>query len=435
MDNGAKRACKVWHRRAGKDRTDWNFTIRAAYNRPGGYYYMLPKYTQARKIIWDGIDANSGLKFIDHIPKEILLKKPNDTEMKITIGTRCGKESIIQLVGSDRYNDLVGTPPAGLVLSEWSISNPASWGFFRPILKENDGWALFNFTPRGKNHGYETYQMAKKLMEAGDPRWFCQLLTVDDTGVLTPEDIEAERREGMDEDMIQQEYYCSFSGAMTGSYYGKLMEDARKEGRIRQIPIDPTIPVDTYWDLGMDDYTAIWFVQVVGKERRAVHYLQDSDKGLPHYAVELNKIAHDRKFVFGQHFGPHDIRVRELGTGVSRLETAKKLGIKFNVTPQAPLTDGIDACRNVIPTTWFDEEHCKEGIRALENYAKKWDEINRTYRNTPNHDWASHGADGFRTFAMNAHKADLKREILRRRTGNEVRTKAKEYDIYETLED
>jgi hypothetical protein len=406
MDNGAKRAVKVWHRRAGKDRTDWNFVIREAYKRAGGYYYMLPKYTQARKIIWDGIDANTGRKFIDHVPKAILKKKPNDTEMKITIETHDGKESIIQLVGSDRYNDLVGTPPAGVVMSEFSISNPAAWNFFRPILTENDGWAIFNFTPRGKNHGHDMYVTAQQLMDSGDPDWFCELLTVDDTGAISLAAIEGERRSGMTEDMIQQEFYCSFEGSIHGAYYSKLITEARREGRIKQIPIVPTIPVDTYWDLGVDDSTAIWFVQIVGNERRAVHYYENSGEGLPFYARELVKISSERGFKLGRFVGPHDIKVQSLSTGVTRVETASKLGMDFEVAPRLGLMDGIDACRNIIPTTWFDEKYCDQGIKCLENYSKEWDEINRTFKTTPKHDWASHGSDAFRTFGVMAENID-----------------------------
>jgi len=409
MDNGAKRAVKVWHRRAGKDRTDWNYTIRAAYQRAGGYYYMLPKYTQARKIIWDGIDANTGMKFIDHVPKELLKRKPNDTEMKITMSTMDGKESIIQLVGSDRYNDLVGTPPAGLVLSEWSISNPASWDFFRPILAQNDGWAIFNYTPRGKNHGYDTYLMAKQLMEDGDPDWFCELLTATDTKAIPLEMIEAERRAGMTDDMIQQEFFCSFEGAIHGAYYSKLINEARQAGRVTRIPIDPRMPVDTYWDLGMNDSTSIWFIQQARDGYRAVDYYENNNEGLSHYKRILDEWREKYHISYGVHMGPHDIEVRELGTGASRLETAKDMGLYFEVAPKVGLLDGIDACRQVIPVMWFDGERCKQGIKCLENYSRDYDEINRTFRNKPKHDWTSHGADAFRTFAVTAAHVEGRR--------------------------
>lgn len=411
MDNGAKRAVLVWLRRAGKDKTCFNYMVREAYKRAGGYYYMLPKYAQARKAIWDGIDKATGLKFIDHIPKEILKKKPNETEMKVVINTQDGKESIIQLVGSDRYNDLVGTPPAGIVVSEWSISNPAAWDFFRPILAQNNGWAIFNYTPRGKNHGYDTYMMAKALMEEGDPDWFCQLLTADNTDAISLEAINAERRGGMTEDMIQQEFYCSFDGAIHGAYYSKLISEARAAERITRIPIDPRLQVDTYWDLGMNDSTVIWFCQESREGYRMVDYYENNNEGLSHYKRVLDEWREKYHISYGTHMGPHDIEVRELGTGVSRRETAKDLGLYFDVAPKLGLLDGIDACRKILPMVWFDEVRCKDGIKCLENYSRAYDETNRTFKAKPMHDWSSHGADGFRTFAITAAVVEAQRFI------------------------
>jgi hypothetical protein len=395
MDNGCKRGLKVWNRRAGKDKTDFNYMVREAFKRPGAYYYMLPQFNQARKAIWDAIDGLTGLKFTDHVPPA-LVKKINQTEMKITMHTKEeGKESIIQLVGSDNYNALMGTPPVGVVFSEYSLSNPAAWDYIRPILAQNDGWAIFNFTPRGKNHAYDLYKMAKR-----NPKWFCELLTVDDTKSITYDAIEEERESGMSEDMILQEFYCSFEGAIHGSYYSKAINQSYQDGRICKLPVEPGVTVDTYWDLGMDDSTAIWFIQRTPREYRAIDYYEANGEGLAHYARILQEKARERGFVYGQHTGPHDARVRELGTGVSRLETLENLGINMDIAPELSLLDGIDAVRTVLPKVWFDEERCKQGIRALENYKKKWDEINRTFMNKPVHDWAEHGSSALRYFAV-----------------------------------
>jgi len=369
----------------------------------GVYFYILPTYTQARKIIWDGIDKD-GLKFIDHIPKDMILGKPNSTDMKVTLTNG----SIIQLVGSDQYNRIMGTNPIGVVMSEYSLQNPMAWEYIRPILAENDGWAIFNYTPRGKNHGHDLYTMA-----VGNDDWFCEMLTVDDTKAITLEAIEAEKASGMSAEMIRQEFYCSFEGTVQGSYYSQLITDARNEGRIKTlIPIEPAIPVDTYWDLGINDSTTIWFVQKVGMERRVVGYYENSGEGLAFYARELDRIALERKWKYGRHIAPHDIKVRELGTGVSRLETAKLLGIKFEVAPSLSLQEGIDATRTILPTVFFDETHCAHGIKCLENYRKDWDEINRTFKKNPMHDWASHGADGFRMFAITAHMFNLRDRLI-----------------------
>ena len=201
MDNGKKRSCLVWHRRSGKTVTLLNFACKKAFERVGVYYHCFPEYNQARKIVWDGI-TKDGKPFLDHIPKELRASK-NSTELKVELIN----VSIYQLVGADNFDRLVGPNPVGLIMDEWAVSDkyPMAWDYFRPILAENQGWAVFNFTPRGRNHGFDLYSMALR-----NPEWFCQLLTADDTQAINKRDIEAERGAGMSEDMIQQEFYCTF---------------------------------------------------------------------------------------------------------------------------------------------------------------------------------------------------------------------------------
>lgn len=201
MDNGYKRAFLVWHRRAGKDKECFNFMVKKAFERVGTYFYFLPEYAQAKKVIWDNID-NDGFRMLDHIPKEVV-KSINKTELKIDLVNG----SVIQLLGADTFDKSgVGTNPVGVVFSEYPINRPEIWGFVRPILKVNGGWAVFNGTPRGQNHAYELLKMAEGLPET----WFTQILTVEDTNVLSKEDIDQERAEGMPQDLIDQEYYCKF---------------------------------------------------------------------------------------------------------------------------------------------------------------------------------------------------------------------------------
>ncbi len=196
-----RRACLVWHRRSGKSKTLLNFEIQKAFERVGVYYHAFPEYNQGRKILWDGIDKD-GQKLLDHIPPQ-LRKSTNKTEMKIELING----SIWQIIGADNYDSLVGPNPVGIVLDEWAVSDkyPLAWDYFRPILAENRGWAVFPYTPRGMNHGYTLHQMA-----IVNPDWFHQVLTVDDTQAISRFDIQAEREAGMSEDMIQQEFYCSF---------------------------------------------------------------------------------------------------------------------------------------------------------------------------------------------------------------------------------
>lgn len=201
MEEGYKRACLIWHRRSGKDLSALNYTVTMMMSRVGIYYHCLPEYNQARKVIWDGMD-NEGRRFLDAFPPELIASK-NNHEMKIQMNNG----SIWQLIGADSYDKVVGANPVGIVLSEWAISDryPQAWDYFRPMLLANNGWAVFCYTPRGRNHGFDLFQMA-----LGNPEWFCQVLTVDDTGVVSREEIERERKAGYSNDMIAQEYYCSF---------------------------------------------------------------------------------------------------------------------------------------------------------------------------------------------------------------------------------
>ena len=392
-----KRACIVWHRRAGKEKTCWTYVITMACERVGSYYYFFPTNIQGRKVLWDGMDA-SGFPFLSHIPTELLDGDPNQTEMKI----RLCNGSLIQVIWTDNYDSARGTNPIGCVFSEYSYQDPRVWDTFRPILAENGGWAIFNFTPNGKNHASDLYEMALKT-----PEWFCQVLTVldtvreDGTPIITPEAIQAERIAGMDEEMIQQEFYCSFQGIQRGSYYGREMEQAEKSGRITDVPYNPSLPVDTAWDLGIGDSTAIWFVQPHGVTFRVIDHYEASGVGLSHYA----KVLQDRGYVYGTHYAPHDIEVAELGTGRSRKEVAAGLGIKFRTVEKAPVEDGIQAVRGLLPMCWFDRGKTQAGRNALIQYHREWDDKRKCFRDRPYHDWASHSSDALRYYAIGYKEA------------------------------
>lgn len=391
LDSGIKRAIAVWHRRAGKEKTFINYVVKEAVKRVGSYYYLFPTYSQAKKVVWDGRDKD-GFAFLDHIPAQ-LVKSKHSQDLKITLVNG----SIIQLIGTDNIDSVVGTNPVGCVFSEYALQNPVAWDFLRPILRENGGWAIFDYTPRGRNHGFTLYQMAK-----GNPDWFVSLLTIDDTGVLSLEDIEAERREGMDEDLIQQEYYCSFEGARQGTYYGKQMRDAELAGRIASIPYDTAIGVETWWDIGVGDSTAIWFTQTVGKEVHVIDYLEASGESIQFYAKALQA----KPYSYVSHNGPHDLEAREFGNSgpdgkpMSRVASAKAHGIDFKLVPNQGIEDGIEVARAFIAKCWFDRVKCEKGINALLSYHKEYDEKKKVFQSYPCHDWSSHGADGFRYLAV-----------------------------------
>lgn len=397
LEQGGTRAVAVWNRRAGKDSTAINWTAVASHKRIGTYWHMLPTATQGRLVVWEGKDRE-GRRIIDQaFPDEIREGIRND-QMRIEL--KCG--SAWQVVGSDNYDRLVGANPIGVVFSEWALTDPRAWDYVRPILAENGGWALFIYTPRGKNHGYDMFDMARH-----NPEWYCKLLTNDDTKTYSPEQINSERSAGMSESAIQQEIYCSFEAANEGSYYGKLIEQAERDGRIMKVPPNNTA-VDTWWDLGIGDSTAIWFVQRAGLEIHLIDYYEASGEGLAHYA----KVLQDKGYLYGKHWLPHDAEARELGTGKSRVETLIGLGIRSTIAPKLAIEDGIEAVRGILPRCWFDHEKCKHGLKAMKSYHRDWDEKRQSFQSNPVHDWSSHAADAFRYGALTYkdHKTPFKRE-------------------------
>lgn len=392
LDEGGKRAVAVWHRRAGKDSTAVNYTATEAIEKVGVYWHMLPTQRQARKVVWDGIDRK-GRRVIDQcFPKEIV-KAKRSQEMQVELQSG----SIWQLCGSDNYNALVGANPLGVVFSEWSLCDPNAWNFIRPILAENGGWAIFIYTARGKNHGYTMAQMAKK-----NPSWHYSCYTVEQTEredgsrIISQEAIQEDRDSGMTEDMIQQEYYCSFDVAIPGAYYANEISQARMDKRIGFIPIDPILEVHTFWDLGISDYMTIWLVQTIGKEIRLIAYYQNNNKGMAHYIQWLDTFKKEHNINYGRHYAPHDIKVRELMPGKSRLDTAREMGIIFNVIPKIGIAEGIEATRRLFPRIWIDENRCEHGLSCITSYHRHFDEKNNVFLDQPVHDWSSHAADGLR---------------------------------------
>jgi hypothetical protein len=314
--------------------------------------------------------------------------------------------SFIQIIGTDAIIN-VGINPVGCVFSEFSLQSPDAWNFTRPILRENGGWAVMNFTPRGKNHAYDLYEMASR-----DPDWFCQRLTIDDTyrddgtHIITAEDIEKERAEGMSEHLIQQEYYVCFDKGIEGAFYAKLLNIAEMEGRVCPVPPDPHAPIDTFWDIGVGDSTTIIFAQRCGQEIHIVDCYENHGEGLAHYVNIVQQKASMYGWSYGGHYAPHDIQVREFTQGArSRLMIAKELGIPFQIVPNLPIIDGIEMVRGLFPRLWIDSVKCKRLVKALENYHKSYNEAMNVYSERPVHDWSSHWADAARYMAVQYSKS------------------------------
>jgi phage terminase large subunit len=385
-----RRVLAILPRRAGKDVCGFNLVLRAALKRIGVYYYIFPTYAQGKKVIWDSI-TNEGERFLDYIPSA-LVKSLNSQEMKITLTNG----SIIQIVGSDNYDSLMGTNPRGVVFSEYSLQDPRAYQYIRPILTANDGWALFLSTPRGKNHLWELYQIAQN-----SPEWFCIKLTVEDTNHIPLFEIEKERAEGiMSEDLIQQEYYTSFTMGVEGSYYAKYIDRMRVKNQIGDVPYEAGFKVHTAWDLGVRDSTCIIFFQVIGQSVRIIDCYEKSKEGLEHYV----KIINQKDYIYGRHIAPHDIKVREFGSGMTRIEKAKQLGITFVTAPDLSIEDGIETVRSTFSKIWIDATVCAPLIKALENYRQEYDARRKVYKDYPLHDWSSHFADCMRYLCISLPK-------------------------------
>lgn len=350
----------------------------------GTYYYFFPTYAQGKKALWEG-RGKDGIKYLDHFPKELLDSKPNDTEMKI----KYKNGSLFQVIGVEDIDKVVGTNPLGTIWSEFSLQNPKAWDYIRPILAENGGWAIFNFTPRGKNHAYKLYQMAQ-----ANPKWFVSKLTVNDTHVLTAQDIQDERDSGMTEDMVQQEFYCSFISAIQGAIYWQEVDLAEKNDQFKEVPHDPRLLVHTVWDLGKNDTNCIGFYQSNGLTVRKIDYLSGNRKGLPDWIREIKAKGYN----YGKHFAPHDIQVSDysLTGNQSRWEVAKDLGIEFEIVPNLSIQEGIEAGRRFFKRLYVNKTKCADWLEAIPQYTREYDEENKIFKDKPLHDWTSHFADEHR---------------------------------------
>ncbi len=383
MHAGCKRAVLVWNRRAGKDTSSWNYLISEAIITKGTYYYVFPTFSQGRKAIWDGM-IKDGTRFLEFVPDPII-KHINNHEMKLTLING----SVIQVVGSDKYNAIMGTNPIGCLFSEYSLQNPNAWQYMRPILDANGGWAIFVFTPRGSNHAKDLFDMAMH-----NTKWFCQKLTNHETKTFTVEQIEDMRKEGMTEDMIQQEVFCSFTLGIDGSYYANYLTELWDNKQIGKVEWDRTQRVHTSWDIGVGDSCVILFWQTCGNEIHFIDYFENQGKGMPYYA----DVIKDKPYHYGSHFAPHDIKAREFGTGNARVSVAADLGIDFVVldTLRWKIEDGIENVRGMFPRFWIDYDKCVHVVKSLENYRKEYDAVRQIYKNRPLHDRYSHCADSVR---------------------------------------
>lgn len=413
---GYLREIYVLHRRAGKDLTAINDIIKAATERIGTYNYFFPTATQARKVIWKGMTGGDprhkppipGRKFLSFIPKELIaignkgFPKVNSTEMSVELING----SILQFIGVDDFDAARGTNCIGAVFSEFAHQDPRAWEIIEPILLENDGWAKFLYTPNGRNHGWNLWKFAQE-----DDDWFTMLKTIDHTRredgtpVITLEQIESLRRRKVDEAFIQQEYYCSFDYGTAGAYFARLMNEAWSQRRIKNIPFDPALPVHTAWDIGVTDSTAIIFFQRLPGEYHIIDYYENSGEGVGHYALILQQKQMKYHYVYGNHYGPHDLKAKVYtNEGKPQIVVAREHGIVFQIIPRLGFQDGIQSARNMIPKCYFDRVKTALLVEHLENYSKAYNKTFNLWSDLPAKSPHNHGADAFRYLSL-AEKA------------------------------
>ena len=373
----------VAHRRRGKTVARVNDMIKSAVEAPPELEryragYIAPYLRQAKEVAWE---------YLKHYSQPIWNKPPNESELYVEIWG--GKR--LRIYGADNADALRGGYFDNVVLDEYADMAPSVWGsVIRPMLADRGGKATFIGTPKGRNNFFDLYEEAQR-----DPTWFPFFLPASQTGILPRSELDAMRRD-MTPEEYEQEAECSFDAAIKGAYFGKEMAEAERSGRITDVPWEPDLPVYTAWDLGIGDSTAIWFWQVTAGEIRVIDHYEANGESIEHFA----KVVQARPYRTARDFVPHDAKVRELGTGRTRIETMISHKLNPVLVPNHKIMDGIASARVLFPRVWFDRDNCRDGMEALRQYRADYDEKTRAFKDAPKHDWSSHTADAFRYLAM-----------------------------------
>jgi phage terminase large subunit len=375
----------VAHRRMGKTVSAILHLIDAALNnerKDPRYAYIAPTYAQAKRVAFDYLCEYT----------RPLGAKINIAELRVDfLGRR------ISLYGSENGDSLRGQYFDGVVLDEIGDQNPKIWNeIVRPALADRMGWCLFIGTPKGNNHFADFKERAQKT-----EGWKFLEFKASETGILAAKEL-ADAKAEMGDDKYRQEFECSFDAPVEGAYYGSLLNEADEQNRVTTIPHDPVARLVCAWDLGVSDSTCIWVAQIVGKEIQLIDATENHGVGLDYYVSWLRDKGYDK----AQQILPHDVRVREMSSGKSRQEVLMEAGLNITIAPSLSVADGIQAVRRILPRCWFDKENTKQGLAALRNYRRHYNEKLNVYFDTPLHDWASHYADSFRYLAVGLNEVD-----------------------------
>lgn len=378
--NRAKRSVIVCHRRAGKTNLAINELIKSAFLEPGARFaYIAPTYKQAKIIAWDILK-----QYLRNIPGVVF----NESELRADFPN----SSRVTLYGSDNPDSLRGIALWGVVFDEYSQQKANIFSeIVRPALADHQGWAMWIGTPKGQNSFWELYKYAQN-----NDGWFHMLLKASESGLIPESELEEAKRE-MSRDEYDQEFECSFTASIKGAIYGDEISLMHEEGRVVPAIYEKNLPVYTFWDLGVSDYTSVIFAQIHGGEVRIIDFLQDNGKAFDFYS---NKVL-SKKYRYSAHYLPHDAQARSLQTGSTLIELARKtLGDDVRITPNVGLQHGINNARQMFSNCWFDEKNTDELRNCLANYRKEWDDNRGQFKDDPLHDWASHASDAFRYLAV-----------------------------------
>ena len=403
VNEGVKRAVLVSPRRSGKDVLALQILASLAIKKKGNYIYCNPYFTQILNTVWKG-KTHDGESMLDlAFPKEIVQDK-NNSELRLTLING----SSVRFVGAESVDKLVGIAVHGVVFSEHALGTDRGWQLLRPAVKAAHGTAVFISTPRSKNHFYDLYEMAKS-----SPDWFCQHLTCEDTLTTTPEEIQEERDQGMPENLVQQEYFCSFDVGLVGTYFSDRISNMKDQNLITDVPYDPGLPVHTAWDLGISDATAIVFFQRSGETIKVIDCEETTGVSLQQNV----KMIKEKGYVYGSHYFPHDINHRELTTGDTRLDMLRQLGIEGTVVPMKSINYGIECVHRLLMRTMIDKVKCAGLVNSLMSYRKQYDEKTGVYGDKPLHGPESHMVDSIRYLAIIERERvneDLARQVAQR---------------------
>lgn len=409
------RRFNVWvcHRRLGKTVLAINMLIKKASentNKRPRYHYIGPTYKQAKRVAWEYLKEYT-------LPlRRAMGGNPDKFKNESELWVMLPNGAKIFILGSDKPDSIRGEYSDGCVFDEYAMQNPYVWsGIVRPMLADRLGWVIFMGTPDGKDDFYDKYARYNELMASND-NYFACLFKASDTGIIADEELESAREE-MSDEMYRQEFECDFTVAMRGAYYAKEIEEARQQNRIGSFSWQPEHPVHTVWDLGMADATSIWFYQKIGPSIQVIDFYENSNEGLEHYF----KMLREKEYTYGDMTAPHDIKVRELGSGRSRYEMAKSHGINFKIARNLPIKDGIEAVRVILKRCYFDNnDNVKQGLTALSQYKKNYNESKKRFDDKPHHDWTSHAADSFRYLAVSYKEDHIHRTPRYEKTFDEI---------------